>query len=299
MQTQKSQFGVELTVDAMSGPEAISAMLASHIAALTAASGAAWQIAQAAELLAKALRSGSTVHYAAAGSSGLMAMADACELPGTFRVPENQIRICMAGGIPVDARMPGDTEDGQGEAVAAAAEVASGDIAIVVSASGTTPYALAFAEAASARCAKVVGLANVAGSALLDLADVPIAVATAPEVVGGSTRLGAGTAQKAVMNMISTQAGVLLGHVHDGMMVNLNPDNIKLRRRACDIVSRIADVTAPDAERALEATGYDVKLASLVAAGLEVETAQSLLNQNDGHLRPCLQKIAEGQHTNN
>ncbi len=299
MQTKQSQFVADLAVDAMSGPEAVGFMLASHIKALNAARDAVPRIAQAAELLAETLRSGSTVHYAAAGSSGLMAMADACELPGTFRVPESQIRICMAGGIPVDARMPGDAEDGQGEAVTAAAAVKSGDIAVVVSASGTTPYALAFANAASARGAKIVGLANVAGSALLELADVPIAVATAPEVVGGSTRLGAGTAQKVVMNMISTQAGVLLGHVHEGMMVNLNPDNIKLRRRASDIVSRIADVAASDAERALEETGYDVKLASLVASGLDVATAQKLLEQNDGHLRPCLKQIAEGQHTNN
>ena len=298
MQTQQSQFVADRAVDAMSGREAVEFMLSSHVAALNAARDAVPQIVKAAELLAEALRSGSTVHYAAAGSSGLMAVADACELPGTFRVSESQIRICMAGGIPVDAHMAGDTEDGQGEAEAAAAAVKSGDIAIVISASGTTPYALAFAKTASAQGAKTVAIANVAGSALLELADVPVAVATAPEVLGGSTRLGAGTAQKAVMNMISTQAGILLGHVHDGMMVNLNPDNIKLRRRASDIVARIADVAAPDAERALKATGYNVKLAALVASGLDASTAQDLLDKNHGHLRPCLQQIAEGQHTN-
>ena len=282
MQTQHSQFGDDPAVDQVPGLEAVEMMLSSHISALCAARDAAPQIVEASSLVAQSLRSGLTVHYAAAGSSGLMALADACELPGTFQVPESQINIFMAGGIPADARMPGDTEDSVEEAIAAAGSVAPGDVALVVSASGTTPYALAFARAASARKARVIAISNVAGSELLQVSDVPIAIATEAEVVGGSTRLGAGTAQKAVLNMISTQAGVLLGHVYNGMMVNLNPDNTKLRHRAAGIVSRIAGVSESDAKHALQLTGYNVKRASLVASGLTVSESGCLLKQNDG-----------------
>ncbi len=275
-------------IDALSGADALSVMLASHIAALEAARGAIGQINQAAGIVAAAFEGGRTVHYAAAGSSGLMALADASELPGTFRVPHDQIRIFMAGGVPVDGRMPGDTEDSEAEAVTAASEVNTDDVALVISASGTTPYALAFARLASERGAQVVGIANVAGSDLLRLSDVAIALNTPPEVLEGSTRLGAGTAQKAVLNMISTQAGVLMGHVHDGLMVNVYPDNLKLRHRAADTVVRIAGVTNAVAERALVQAGYDTKRATLVATGMTPADAQTLLDQHKGRLRACL-----------
>lgn len=279
--------------------DALAAMLASHIAALRSVSGALREIGEAATLVGSAIERGATIHYAAAGSSGLMALADASELPGTFKVPQNQIRICMAGGVPVDGRMPGDTEDGVEDAAKAAAATRQGDVAIVVSASGTTPYALAFADVARQNGAKVISIANVAGSDLAEKSDIAVIAPTAAEVVEGSTRLGAGTAQKAVLNMISTQAGILLGHVHDGLMVNLHPDNIKLRRRAIDIVSRISSVSAADAERALESTGFDTKLAALVALGFDGDTARDLLARHKGRLQACLGDTETQNETTN
>lgn len=269
----------------------MSAMLDSHILALEEARGAMDAIDRAAGLVADAFEAGGTLHYAAAGSSGLMALADACELPGTFRMPRSRIRICMAGGVPSDGNMPGDTEDDTAAAIRNADIVRAGDVAIVVSASGTTPYALGFAEVTARKGAHVIGIANAPASALLEMVDVPVALGTVPEVVEGSTRLGAGTAQKAALNMISTRAGILLGHVHDGMMVNLNPENIKLRRRAVDIVSRIAHVTMEDAEHALAQTGYDTKCAALVATGISVGDARALLHRHRGRLRPCLHEM--------
>ncbi|WP_299783990.1 N-acetylmuramic acid 6-phosphate etherase [uncultured Roseobacter sp.] len=292
MQTHTSQGNRGAAIDQLSERDAMSAMLTSHIAALEAARSAIADISAASALVARTVAAGGTVHYAAAGSSGLMALADACELPGTFQISPGQIRIHMAGGVPAEGVMSGSTEDDREDAARAASAVDQNDVAIVVSASGTTPYALAFAEAACTRGVSVIGIANTANSALLAASDVAISLNTAPEVVEGSTRLAAGTAQKAVLNMISTQVGVLLGHVHDGLMINLNPDNIKLRQRASDIVSRIACVAADDADEALRMTGYNAKLATLVAAGAGLSEAKALLTQNRGHLRACLRDIA-------
>lgn len=277
-----------LPIDALSRGGALAAMQASHMAAISAVSGALAEIDEAAGHVAAALASGATLFYVAAGSSGLMALADACELPNTFGISAGQIRICMAGGVPADGVMPGDTEDDTSDAVTIAHDLQAGDVAIVVSASGTTPFALAFAEAAKARGNTVIAIANVDGTPLLELADVAIGLETAPEVVDGSTRLGAGTAQKVALNMISTQAGILMGHVHDGLMVNLVPDNIKLHKRACRIVTTIASVSESDAERALEIAGQNSKLAVLIAMGLDLNTARARLSQAGGRLRDCL-----------
>jgi N-acetylmuramic acid 6-phosphate etherase len=263
-------------------------MLRSQVAAAQAVEQAIPMIEAAAIAIATALEAGRSLTYAAAGSSGLMALSDGCELPGTFRIPQTQIRIVMAGGVPADGHMPGDTEDDTDNATTDTAHVAAGDVVIVLSASGTTPYALAVAKAARAQGAQVVAIANTAGAALLALADIPICVPTAPEVIAGSTRLGAGTAQKITLNMISSLAGVMMGHVHDGLMVNLNPDNIKLRKRAADIVMQISGVTAAKAEAALAAAGHDTKHAVLIAAGASPAHAAQLLAQHRQRLRPCL-----------
>lgn len=295
MHSSEKTFRETVSLDLLRSEDALSLMLASHVAALGTIQPALTQIGAAAQAVADALSLGATLHYAAAGSSGLMALADACELPGTFGVPQDQLRVSMAGGVPVDGLMAGNTEDSVDEALEAAKAVRPGDVAIVVSASGTTPFAIAFAGQAKSRGARVIAIANVERSALLDLAEVAITLNTAPEVVEGSTRLGAGTAQKAVLNMISTQVGVLLGHVHEGMMVNLNPDNAKLRKRAAVIVSKISGVGQIEAEQALRAADLDTKLAVLVASGVEVEAARTLLQTNMGRLRTCLQEI--GQRT--
>lgn len=266
----------------------LSDMLASHQAAVAVVREAIPAIEKGAALMAETVRRGSTLHYAAAGSSALMALADASELNGTFGTPQSQIAVHMAGGVPVNGVMPGNTEDSADDARRDAAALAVGDLAIIVSASGTTPYALAFAEAARMLGVAVIGIANKPGSALIKAADVAIALPTAPEFIEGSTRLGAGTAQKVALNMMSTRMGMLLGHVHEGMMVNLIPDNLKLRKRAADIVRRIAAVTQSQAEEALEGAAYDTKAACLVARGLDVAQARALLDSHDGNLSACL-----------
>lgn len=279
-------------VDARASQDAAQFLLSGQQAALGAVGAVLGEIAQGAEAMAAAIRAGHKVIYAAAGSSGLMALADASELPGTFGVPAESIRIHMAGGIPTDARMPGDTEDDAAAASALGQTVAAGDVVIALSASGTTPFAVTLAEHAKARGATVIAIANNAETSLLLAADVAICLQTPPEVIAGSTRLGAATAQKATLNMMSSLMGVGLGHVYQGLMVNVVADNAKLVKRAANIVARIAQVSVPEAEAALARTDGHTKRAILVAAGGDPDTAQALLAAHHGHLGPCLQALS-------
>lgn len=272
--------------------EAAGILHASQAAALAAVAPAIAEITRAAELMADALMGSGRLIYVAAGSSGLMALADAAELGATFGIPEERILLHMAGGIPTDARMPGATEDDVASARQAAAGVRADDVILALSASGTTPYPLAFIEAARASGAKVISIANNAGTPLLDAADVPVLLATPPEVISGSTRLGAGTAQKVALNMMSTLMGIALGHVHDGMMVNVVADNIKLRKRAAGIVAEIAGVPLDRAATCLDAAAGSVKQAVLLAAGAPTpETAAQHLETFSGRLRPALAEL--------
>lgn len=262
-----------------------------QIAAAQAVQPAEPAIARAAALMAQTVRAGGTLHYLAAGSSGLMAAADAQELGGTFSIPAEQLRIHMAGGLPRGVEMPGDTEDDTSDLAHRLVGLGAQDCMIAVAASGRTPYTVAGAKIARDKGASVIGIANNPQTPLLELADFPILLATPPEMLSGSTRMGAGTAQKIALNMLSTLMAVDLGHIYDGMMVNLRAENIKLRARASAIVQRIADVPAEQADAALELSGGDVKPAVLIAArGLPRETALAQLEDAGGLLRVALER---------
>ena len=248
-------------------------------------------IASASRLAADALLSGGRLVYAGAGSSGLMAMADALELPGTYGIPHDRIVILLAGGAASLVDLAGGYEDDRDLAVsdAVAAGIGPDDCVISVSASGSTPYALAIASYAKEKGARVVAIANNPGAALFADADVSILLQTPPEVISGSTRMGAGTAQKIAFNMFSTLIGIHLGHVHDGHMVNLKADNIKLKGRACRIVSDISGVGLDEAERLLERSEGSVKTAVLLAAGAEdAGAARAALDRSGQRLRLAL-----------
>lgn len=284
-------------IDVRSPCDAVTFMLDGQSAAIDAVRAASEAISSAACIMATAIRSGNCLHYAAAGSSGLMALADASELRGTFGIPTEKIRIHMAGGVPTDGHMPGDTEDDENTVEAMAETISENDVAIVLTASGTTPFALAIAKAAKAKGAVVIGIANNPGTPLLGLADEPICIATPSEVIAGSTRLGAGTAQKATLNLMSTLMGVDLGHVYQGEMVNVIADNAKLVRRAIGIVSRIAGVSEENALVAIAQTQGAIKPAILVASGALPDQAAALLTQYKGHLGPCLSSLKSNQTT--
>ncbi len=275
-------------------PADIATLLAAgQVAAAASVAAAIPAICAGAEAMARTIGAGACLHYAAAGSSGLMAAADAQELGGTFSIPAAQLRIHMAGGLPSGVEMPGGTEDEVAGLEAALERICGTDTLIAVSASGSTPFTVAAARIAKAKGAAVVGIANNPGTELLSIADHAILLETPPEVLSGSTRMGAGTAQKIALNMLSTLMAVHLGHVHDGMMVNLYADNIKLRARASGIVAKIAGVSEAAAQSALEAAQGDVKAATLMAAsGLARDAATQRLAETNGHLRPALGRSA-------
>lgn len=251
-------------------------------------------IARGAALAAQTIREGGRLIYAAAGSSGLMALADALELPGTYGISRRQIVVLLAGGAEALSDMRGGPEDDGAAARGAVLDLVPGpkDCLIAVTASGHTPYPLAAVDAARAAGARTIGIANNAGASLFNRVNVSICLPTPPEVIAGSTRMGAGTAQKIALNMLSTLMAIRLGHVHDGYMVNLIADNEKLRGRARGIVMAVAQVDDAEADRALAASAGAVKPAILLAVGVgTLAEAEDLLKRHDGHLRPALTEI--------
>lgn len=280
--------------DTLPAQTALVILARAQVQAAAAVEHAVPQIAAAAELAARSIEGGHRLIYAAAGSSGLMALADALEIPGTYGIARDRIKVLLAGGTAALTDMEGAPED---DAEAARAEVNAigigpGDCVIALTASGYTPYPMAAVEAARAAGASTIGLSNNQGAALFDQVDVAICLPTPAEVIAGSTRMGAGTAQKIALNMLSTMMAVHLGHVHDGYMVNLIADNSKLRGRARRIVMAVSQVSDEQAGHWLAEAGGNVKTAILLASGArDVEAAQRLLAENGDRVRPALARL--------
>ncbi|MDB5550050.1 MAG: N-acetylmuramic acid 6-phosphate etherase [Rhizobium sp.] len=284
-------------LDGLPPSEILSVLLDGQLAAVESVRGALPSIENAARLAASKIGSGGRLIYAGAGSSGLMALSDGLELPGTFGIAPEQALILLAGGANSLELLAGGYEDDVvlAEEDVTGANVSAKDCLIGVSASGSTPYTVRAAAVAKARGASVIGIANNADTPLLNGADVAILLQTPPEAVAGSTRMGAGTAQKITLNMISTLTAVHLGHVHDGFMVNLRADNDKLRDRARRIVSVIAGTDIEKAGHLLEEADGSVKIAVLLAAGAEgAQSAGRLLESCNQNLRSALKKAKAG-----
>jgi N-acetylmuramic acid 6-phosphate etherase len=283
--------------EGQSGASFLAALLASQKRAIESVSAGAEPIARAAEAIAGRLQAGGRLIYLGAGSSALIALQDGAELPGTFGLPRERIVFLVAGGLEKIADIDSAAED---DIAGAGADVASlgpleRDIVIAVSASGSTPYTLARAKAARERGAILVALANRAPSPLLHIADHPILLDSGREALHGSTRLAAGTAQKAALGLLSTLAHARLGHVYRGHMVNVRPENDKLRKRAVHIVASIAGIDEDAASASLSRAKGDVKAAILIAAGAgSRESAQALIEEAGGHIGPALTRLRPG-----
>ncbi len=243
----------------------LAALIADQIRAVQSVAATARTLDVAA---AAALRAGDRLVYLGADASGGIAFQDGAELPGAFGLDLASLAFVMPAGGALGSLVDSDVEDDEQSARRAieALGLGSNDVVVAVSASGSTPYALAGARVAKARGARVVALACRSGAPLLDGADVGVLIETGPEAVDGSTRPAAGAAQKAALGVISTLACARLGHVHRGLMVNLRPDNAMLRARAVGIVERLTNANEATATAALDATGYDVKAAVVAAA---------------------------------
>ncbi len=285
-------------LDASDPLAAAAALAEAQIAAAACLRPALPGLVRAAEVVAGALSGGLRAAYAGAGSSGVMALSDALELAGTFGLAPDRTPVLLAGGAATLLHMTGAVEDDSAAAEAAAAALAlgAGEALIAVSASGTTPWTCTIARAARAGGACVIGIANRADAPLLGLAEIPVLLDTGPELLAGSTRLGAATAQKIALNTLSTLAALHLGHVHAGHMVNLVADNAKLAARAARIVAEIAGCTPNAATAALAASDGAVKPAILVATGAAPAHARALLAAAGGHLGPALAAL-EAQTT--
>ncbi|MGQ9365655.1 N-acetylmuramic acid 6-phosphate etherase [Azospirillum sp. ST 5-10] len=231
--------------------------------------------------------------YAGAGSSAMVAALDALDLGPTFDWPADRLVLLVAGGLDLSRGLAGAAEDdeGAGRADLAAAAVGPDDVVAGLSASGTSAYTVGAVRAARDRGALTLGVASTAGSPLLAAAEHAILVATGPEVIAGSTRLGAGTAQKVVLNLFSTGVMTALGSVYDNLMINVRPENAKLRHRCAAMVARIAGVDRAAAEAALGRHG-DVRRAVLGLAGLDGPAIDRLLAETGGNLRRAMERAS-------
>ncbi|WP_282567642.1 N-acetylmuramic acid 6-phosphate etherase [Devosia sp. MC532] len=282
-------------LDLRSNAEILTLFADGQVAAAQCVSAAIPSIDAAATIVANTLHSGGRLISAAAGSSALMALADALELPGTFGIPQERIIVLFAGGSDMLRHLRGGPEDDAtaGAAEAEALHLTDADCVIAISASGSTPYAVAAAQVAKSRGAQVIAIANNSDSPLGSLGDANIVLSTPPETIAGSTRMGAGTAQKIALNMISTLAALRLGHIYDGYMVNVVADNAKLVTRAQTMITEITGVSFPEAQAALDRAQLAVKPAILLAAGVpDLASAEALLNTHSGQLRPALRALA-------
>lgn len=272
----------------------LAAIVEGQRAAVDACGAAIPALSQAADRLAAIWKAGGRIAYTGAGSSGIIALLDGLELPCTFGMDGARIPFLIAGGVGPFVELDQGSEDDVATAEAKAQKAGFGpaDALIAITASGATPYTVAVARVARAAGAFVIGIACTADARLFAHADIPVHLATGPEIVAGSTRLNAGTATKCALNMLSTLVGMRLGHVFMGMMVNVRAENAKLHDRAAAIVARAAHVPVTRAKELLEETDTAVKPAILRAKGASAEQAQVLLTRYGGHLRPALDALA-------
>ncbi|HEV8241598.1 MAG TPA: N-acetylmuramic acid 6-phosphate etherase [Thermoanaerobaculia bacterium] len=258
-----------------------------RVAGAVAAESAA--LAAAVDAVAARLAAGGRLFYVGAGTSARIAALDAAELPPTYGTPPALVQVIVAGGeralLHAVEGAEDDEEAGRCEVLE---RVRAGDALVGIAASGTTPFTVAAVEEARELGAVTVAVTARPGSPLAAAAEHAIAPRTGAEVVMGSTRMKAGTAQKLVLNALSTAVMVRLGRVHSNLMVEMPATNAKLRARAARMVELAAEVSAEQAATALAAADGDVKVAVVVARGRSVEEARAALAAAGGNLRRAL-----------
>lgn len=277
-------------LDAWETSEALEAMLEGQLSAVASVRVALPAIGRAVEEAAARLGAHGRLVYIGAGTSGRIAVQDGAELTPTFDWPRERLVFAIAGG---EAALIASVEGAEDDEVAAraaidAAALGPADIAIGVAASGATPFTVEGLRRAGEAGALTIGIASNADAPLLAAAACPILIETGGELVAGSTRMKAGTAQKVTLNLISTGIMLRMGRVYRGMMVSMQAANAKLRRRAEVIVARVAGCDEDTARAALAAADGDIKVAALVVLGDEPGPARARLGRVGGNLRLAL-----------
>ena len=273
--------------------EMIAAMFEGQSAAVAAVGGALAAIAAAVDAAVPGLRQGGRIIYVGAGTSGRIAVQDGAELTPTFDWPPERVVFLLAGGVTALTQSVEGAEDRGVEGARAVedARLTPNDVVIGVAASGTTPYTVGAIRAANAGGAVTIAVANNPQSPLLENARYPILVETGAEVIAGSTRMKAGTAQKVVLNLLSTALMIRMGRVYRGLMVHLRVRNAKLEQRGRAIIAEIVGCSDDAAARYLEEAGGDVKTAILLGFGLTADEVADVLERHQGNLRAVLKEI--------
>jgi len=255
------------------------------------------EVADAVDLIVERLKRGGRLLYVGTGTSGRLGVLDASECPPTFGVSSELVQGIIAGGDAALRRAVEAAEDAPAQAVRDLDRVnASASDAIVgISASGNTPYTVSAVEHARRIGAAAIAVTCNPVSTLAHAADVSIAVTVGPEAIAGSSRMKAGTAQKLILNMLSTATMIRLGLVYRNLMSNLVATNEKLRRRACAILAEEANIPLDSAEQLFRDAGQDLKLALVSArAGIPLDRARQLLARNQGSISRALEENAAG-----
>jgi len=280
-------------LDSWSTSDMLDGMYEGQLAACAAVRQALPSIGAAVDDAVPALERGGRLVYVGAGTSGRIAVQDGTELPPTYNWPNDRLVFVMAGGMKALLQSSEGAEDRSedGSRAIIDAMIGADDVVLGVAASGTTPFTVGALRTASERGAVTVAVANNRDAPLFAVARHAILVETGTEVVAGSTRMQAGTAQKIVLNLFSTAVMVRLGRVYRGLMVNMRARNAKLRRRAEVIVDQVVGCGANDAARFVELADGDVKIAILLGLGLEHADAAAVLQRHHGNLRAAIGEL--------
>lgn len=279
-------------LDTMSVFELVGIMNEADATVAGAVAAARHQITAAVEAVADRVVGGGRLFYVGAGTAGRLGVLDAAECPPTFGTPPELVQAAIAGG---PGALLAAVEGAEDDAAAGADQirawhVTAADAVVGIAASGRTPYVIGAMDEARRRGAVTASVSCNRPAEVSSHVDHPIEVVVGPEVVAGSTRLKAGTAQKMVLNMISTATMVRLGKTYQNLMVDLVTTNAKLEERALRMVCRATGQDRSVAEAALGAAGGHVKVAVLmVRAAVDADEAEALLQRSGGHLRAALQ----------
>jgi len=256
------------------------------------------EITKLVDLGVEVIRAGGRVFYVGTGTSGRIAIVDAVECPPTFGTAPDSIQAVIAGGIKAFTQAIEGSEDDRDKATAdlKAKKLTKTDLVIGIAASGSTPYTQAAIEFAKSKGAKTAAVVCIANSPISKIADLTVHAAVGPEVITGSTRMKAGTAQKLVLNMFSTTLMIRLGMTYSNWMINVGMTNHKLQSRGKQILQEILGVKPEEAERLVDASGSNLKVAVIMGAtGCDRAQAEKQLAESDGNLRGVLGHLGSGR----
>ena len=275
-----------LHIDEWSVESAVEAMIESQLAAIASIMCISDKIAEAATAAAARLSGQGRLVYVGAGTSGRVAAQDGVELYPTYNWPNERLFYILAGGENTLVESAEGAEDDEGAATAKIDQlhITECDVVIGVAASGRTPFTIAALRSAKEQGALTIGISNNVDAPLIRNADFGIVACTGSEPIAGSTRMKAGTAQKAILNILSTTIMLSLGRVYQGLMVNMVISNKKLRQRGAEIVERVSGASIDASKEALIAADDNLPVAILMGFGLEKQIATDLLNDHKGHL---------------